>query len=135
MKKVFVDGVFDLFHTGHINFLKQAKALGDYLIVGVSSDSDVFSYKRTPIIPHKQRCEILRQSGIADLVVNDPPLCLNYQFIKKYDIDIVAHGDDNIYSEFYHVPIEMGIMKYLKYTGGVSTSQIIQRIQDHYCTS
>ena len=48
MKRVYVDMVGDLFHIGHINMFKQARELGDYLIVGVHSDKAVESYKRTP---------------------------------------------------------------------------------------
>ena len=57
MKKkiVYVDGVFDLFHQGHLNFLEKSKEYGDILIVGVVTDNDVKSYKREPIIDFSSR--------------------------------------------------------------------------------
>ena len=55
MTKVYTSGVFDLFHVGHLSVFKKAKQFGDYLIVGVHSDQDVESYKRTPIISCEQR--------------------------------------------------------------------------------
>jgi len=108
--------VADLFHVGHLNLIKKAKECGDYLIVGIHSDLDVESYKRKPIISEEDRYEIISSC----------------KFIDENDIDIVIHGDDEnpVYKEQYKIPVELGIMRYLPYTKGVSTTEIIKRIKE-----
>ena len=82
MKIIYCDMVADLFHYGHVNFLKRCKQLGDYLIVGIHSDSDVESYKRTPIINYQNRFDILKELKIVDQVI-EAQLVLDEDFIKK----------------------------------------------------
>ena len=134
MIRVYVDMVADLFHTGHINFLKQSKSKGDYLIVGIHSDKDVASYKRMPVIDENNRCKMVKSCRYVDEVIKDAPLVITEEFIKKNKIDFVVHGDDinNKFMDFYKVPMKMGIMKYVPYTRGISTSQIIKRIKERY---
>ena len=119
MKRVYVDMVGDLFHIGHINMFKQARELGDYLIVGVHSDKAVESYKRTPITPETGRYEIIRSCRLVDEIIEDAPLIITKKYLLKHDISLVVHGDDIRYDSFYEVPINMGIMRYVKYTKGV----------------
>lgn len=128
-KIVYVDGVFDMFHYGHISFLNKVKLLGNFLIVGVISDEDTISYKRQPVIPYEYRVKMLENCKLVDKVVPSSPLIITNDFIKKHSIDIVAHGDDSTQSDFFKVPIELGIMKYVPYTSGISTTQIISDIK------
>ncbi len=90
---VYAYQVADLFHKGHGKALEQAKALGDYLIVGVLTDEAVEAYKRTPIIPFEQRVYMVRHFDCVDMVVIqmdvDPT-----ENLKRYRADIVVHGDD-----------------------------------------
>ena len=130
MKIVYVDGVFDLFHSGHINFLKQAKKMGDYLIVGIISDEDVESYKRIPIISFQDRKIMLENCKQVDKIIPKSPLYISEDFIKKHNINIVVHGDDSKQEDFFDVPIKLGIMKYVNYTSGISTTEIINRIKN-----
>ena len=123
-KTVYVDGVFDLFHVGHIALLKKAKQFGDHLIIGVVTDEDAKSYKRQPIVPFAYRSKMIEEFGIGIKVV-PAVLYITEQFIKENNIDIVVHGDDDEQANFYKVPREMGIMRYLPYTKGISTSNII----------
>ena len=131
MVRVYADIVGDLFHIGHINLLKQAKEFGDYLIVGVHSDKSVESYKRKPIVSESDRYEIIRNCRLVDEVIEDAPLKLTKKYIDENKIDIVVHGDDKSYhfKEQHKVPLGMGIMKYLKYTNGMSTTELIERIK------
>jgi len=127
---VFVGMVGDLFHVGHINILKQAKSLGDYLMVGVTPDDDAKSYKRVPVLTHAEREQVIRACKYVDEIVPEP-LQITKEFIEKYGIDIVVHGNDmneEMLKFLYPAPIEMGILRLLPYTKGISTSNIIQRI-------
>mgnify|MGYP003653246523 CR=1 FL=1 len=128
MKRVYADMVGDLFHVGHINMFKQARLYGDYLIIGVHSDSTVESYKRKPIISEDDRYEIVKNCKLVDDVIIDAPLVITKDYIKENKIDVIVHGDDTAFTENYKVPIDMGIMEYIKYTEGISTSEIIQRM-------
>jgi len=131
MIRVYLDVVGDLFHIGHINIFKQAKEFGDYLIVGVHSDSSVESYKRKPIFSEQDRYEIVRNCSLVDEVIEDAPLVLTKKYIGKNKIDIVVHGDDKSphFEKQHKVPLEMRIMKYLKYTSGISTTELIEKIK------
>ena len=60
MIKVYITGVFDLFHIGHVNILKKCNEHFDYVIVGIHNDDIVQTYKPKPIIPYNQRLEVLR---------------------------------------------------------------------------
>jgi len=132
MKRVYADIVGDLFHVGHINMFKQARQFGDYLIVGVHSDKTVESYKRTPIINENDRYELIRNCRLVDEIVENAPIIITRDYIKEHDIDLIVHGDDTseAFNEQHKIPLEMGIMKYVKYTRGVSTSEIITRIKN-----
>lgn len=125
---VYVDGVYDLFHAGHLAFLRKARAMGDRLIVGIHNDEDVARYKDPPVIFHEQRVAMLEACRLVDLVIPDAPLSTDEPFIERYGIDLVVHGDDNTYEEYFAVPLALGIMRYVSYTPGISTSEIYRRI-------
>ncbi len=129
--RIYVDGVFDLFHCGHINFLRQVKAHGDYLVVVICSDADVASYKRWPILRLEERVQLVEACRYVDEVVSACPLCVTEDLIRDYEIDVVIHGDDfnpATIAHYYGVPIRMGIFKTVPYTATISTTDIIQRI-------
>ena len=128
--RIFVDGVFDMFHFGHLRLLQRARSLGDFLVVGVHSDEVCASYKRKPFLGMEQRCEIVRALKIVDQVLADVPLLVTREFIQTHNIDLVVHGDDNLYSDFYRIPAEMGIMRYVPYTEGISTTELIAWVQE-----
>ena len=127
MIRVYADIVGDLFHIGHINLFKQARELGDHLIVGVHSDITVESYKKRPIIKQDDRYEMIRNCRLVDEVIEDAPRVITKDYLDKHNIDLVVHGNDPSpeFEEQHKVPLELGIMKYVPYTKGVSTSEII----------
>lgn len=136
--RVYVDMVGDLFHPGHIDFLRKAKAEGDYLIVGVHPDELVESYKRRPILTLEERVRAISACRYVDEVIAGSPLPVTKEWIEKYKIDLVIHGDDfslEQAKDHYGDPIELGIFKMVPYTSGISTSNIIQRILDRDATS
>ncbi len=132
MIRVYADIVGDLFHIGHLNIFKQARQHGDYLIVGIHSDDSVESYKRRPIFSEQDRYELIKNCRLVDEIIEDAPLVLTKEYINNNKIDVVVHGNDKSpHFEIQHkVPLEMGIMKYLNYTNGISTSEIISKIKE-----
>jgi glycerol-3-phosphate cytidylyltransferase len=132
MIRVYVDVVADLFHNGHLQLFKKAKQFGDYLVVGIHSDLQAESYKRKPIFSENHRYEIVKNCRLVDEIIPAAPTIITEKFIKDNNIDFVVHGDDirDAYSEQHKDPIRLGIMKYVPYTKGISTSKIIERIKN-----
>ncbi|MCB1135115.1 MAG: adenylyltransferase/cytidyltransferase family protein, partial [Chlamydiia bacterium] len=129
----YLDMVADLFHAGHINFIRQARSKGHYVIIGLMSDKDVESYKRLPIWTLAERTEAVRHCELVDEVIPGAPLAATEEFIRNHHIDAVIHGDDFDPIEirkYYSVPIDMGIFETVPYTPGISTSDTIRRIKE-----
>ncbi|MDE6821796.1 adenylyltransferase/cytidyltransferase family protein [Bacteroides acidifaciens] len=130
--RVFTSGSFDLFHIGHLNILERSAALGDELIVGVSTDELIQHYKgMPPIIPFEQRVRIVSSLKCVAKVVKQVKLTEVAQ-LKEEDIDIVTIGDDweNKYLEGLEWMKQQPGKKvvYFPYTPGVSTTNIKKRI-------
>lgn len=136
-ENVYVIGVFDLFHTGHVELLRRAKELGDKLIVAINSDEMVASYKRTPFLSEADRLAIVESTKYVDeaFIINEYD---NKEFIKKYKITKIVHGDDwekGSYMEQIRVTPEFlkennCELVLLPYTKGISTSELIKRIKE-----
>lgn len=123
MKTVITYGTFDLFHTGHLNLLKRAKALGDRLIVGVTSDAyDLSRGKLNVLQTCAERIENVRLSGLADLILVEEAEGQKIQDIQKYNADIFAIGSDWI-GKFDYLSNLCNVV-YLERTKGVSSSNI-----------
>jgi cytidyltransferase-like protein len=86
--------VADLFHHGHVEFLKSAKELGSFLKVGIHSDETVESYKRKPICNMDERIKVVRACKYVDEVIENAPLVVTKEYIIKNNIDMIVHGDD-----------------------------------------
>jgi len=137
MVRVYMDGVFDLFHRGHIESIKKCSKFGDEIIIGIISDQDALGYKRLPIINEKDRVEIIKYIKLVKEIIFPAPLIIKKKFILENKIDIVIHGfsNDNDYEkqkEFFKDPIEMGIFKRIKYYQPISTTDIIKKIKLEY---
>ena len=133
MTRVYMDGVFDLFHRGHIEAIKKCKNFGDEIVIGVISDKDAESYKRLPLINENDRIEIIKNLKIVNEVIPNAPLILNKEFIIDNNLDIIVHSFSNEkdfekQKEFFKIPIEMGIFKKINYYSKVSTTDIIKKI-------
>ena len=135
-KIVYVIGVFDLFHIGHVELLKRAKRLGDKLIVAVNGDELVASYKRKPIFSETDRLAIVKACRYVDdaFIIRDYD---NKEMIDKYHINIIAHGDDWT-GESYMQQIRLTPkfiaerqieFAFLPYSKGISTSEIIEKLR------
>ena len=123
MVKVITYGTYDLLHYGHIRLLERAKALGDYLIVGVTSDS--FDLTRGKINAQQslmERIEAVRATGIADEIIVEEYEGQKIDDIKRYDVDIFTVGSD--WKGHFDYLNEFCQVVYLDRTEGVSSSEI-----------
>ena len=90
----YTTGVFDLFHIGHLNILKNAKSQCDYLIVGISTDEVIERKKgKKPVIPFKERIEIIKNLKIVDEAVKQDKID-ELEDLKKYKYNIIFKGSD-----------------------------------------
>lgn len=123
MKKVITYGTFDLLHFGHIRLLERAKALGDYLIVGVTADD--FDKKRGKINVNQslmERVEAVRATGIANEIIVEEYEGQKIDDIRRYDIDIFTVGSDWV-GKFDYLSEYCEVI-YLERTHGVSSSDL-----------
>jgi glycerol-3-phosphate cytidylyltransferase len=129
MKKVLTFGTFDLFHIGHLQILKRAKALGAYLIVGVSTDALNFSKKqRNPICNEQHRMDIIQELKCVNEVFFEKSLELKRQYIIDTKADILVMGDDwqGRFDEFNDICEVI----YLPRTPSISTTEIIEIVRE-----
>lgn len=132
----YTTGVFDMFHIGHLNILRRAKEQCDYLIVGVSTDETVESYKhKTPIIKFEERFAIVEAIKYVDKVV--PQTSMNkMDAYKELKFDALFHGSDWKGSEMYNRLSEefskVGVdVVFLPHTDGVSSTMIREKMDEH----
>ena len=131
MTKVITYGTYDLLHQGHINLLRRAKELGDYLIVGVTSDS--FDRERGKLNVRNnvlERVEAVKATGYADEVIIEDYLGQKIDDIQKYDVDIFAIGSD-WEGEFDYLK-EYCKVVYLPRTEGISSTLLRNESQSIY---
>ncbi len=128
-KKVFVCGVFDLFHPGHAFFLNESKKKGDYLIIGLFSDSMSKKYKgkERPIIPFKERLSIIEAMESSDFIIplKSPPDLSLIDLIKP-EIIVMGEGDEYFGKEI--IDKHKDIIKKVERIEPYSTSYLIERI-------
>ena len=129
MKKVITYGTYDLLHQGHVNLLRRAKELGDYLIVGVTSDS--FDRGRGKLNVRNnvlERVEAVKATGYADQIVIEDYVGQKIDDIQKYDVDIFAIGSD--WEGKFDYLNEYCKVVYLPRTEGISSTMLREESQD-----
>ena len=129
MTKVITYGTYDLLHQGHLNLLRRAKELGDYLIVGVTSDS--FDRGRGKLNVRNnvlERVEAVKATGYADEVIIEDYLGQKIDDIQKYDVDIFAIGSD--WEGKFDYLNEYCKVVYLPRTEGISSTMLRAESQD-----
>lgn len=134
--RVYMDGCFDLMHYGHANALRQAKLLGDQLIVGVVSDEEIVANKGPPVLSMEERLTLVSGLKWVDEVIPNAPYEITEEFMNtlfnKYNIDYIIHGDDPCLlpdgTDAYALAKKAGRYKQIKRTEGVSSTDIVGRI-------
>lgn len=138
--RVWVDGCFDMMHFGHANALRQARAMGDYLVVGVHSDAEVEKNKGPCVMKEDERYAAVAACKWVDEVVKDAPYVTEIEVLDQHNIDFVVHGDDITTaadgSDCYQIVKDAGRYKECKRTVGVSTTELVGRMllltRDHH---
>jgi len=131
---VYVSGVFDLCHLGHMRMFENALQFGTRLYVGVCSDEDCTTYKRKPIMTMKERCDAVEACKyVTKIIPSAPCFDLPTEFLLKHDIHVVGLSEeyDKPDDKFYAGARELGIAKVLPRTAGMSTSELIKRIKEY----
>jgi ethanolamine-phosphate cytidylyltransferase len=134
--RIFVDGVFDLTHFGHMNAFRQARALGTYLVVGVNDDKSVFESKGSwPVLKNEEREVAVAACRFVDEIVPASPYVMSEEYIQDLidnkGIDIFVHGDDPCIvngRDVYESAKKAGRYQSVPRTEGVSTTDILARI-------
>ena len=129
MKKVITYGTYDLLHEGHVNLLRRAKALGDYLIVGVTNDN--YDRERGKLNVRNnvlERVEAVKATGVADKIIIEDYVGQKIDDIQKYDVDIFAIGSD--WEGQFDYLKEYCQVVYLPRTEGVSSTMLREELQE-----
>lgn len=123
MKTIITYGTFDLFHVGHLNLLRRAKELGDYLIVAVSSDRFNWEEKQKKCeIPDKDRMAIVEAIKYVDKVIPEDSWEQKIEDVKKYNVDVFVMGDD--WKGKFDFLKDYCEVVYLPRTEGISSTQL-----------
>lgn len=133
-KTGYTSGVFDLFHIGHLNILKNAKEQCEVLIVGVSTDELVQEYKnKKPIVPFKQRIEIVQAIRYVDLAI--PQVTMDKMKIwNEQHFDVIFHGDEwknsELYNSYKKEFSNIGVdIIFFPHTEGISSTKLRQFVK------
>uniref|UniRef100_A0AAY4EG72 ethanolamine-phosphate cytidylyltransferase n=1 Tax=Denticeps clupeoides TaxID=299321 RepID=A0AAY4EG72_9TELE len=130
--RVWCDGCYDMVHYGHSNQLRQAKAMGDYLIVGVHSDEEIAKHKGPPVFTQPERYKMVRAIKWVDEIVEGAPYVTTLETLEKYNCDFCVHGDDITLTvdgkDTYEEVKRMDRYRECKRTQGVSTTDLVGRM-------
>ena len=128
MKRIITFGTFDVFHIGHLRIIERANKLGDYLIVGVSTDTMNYEKKgRNPFYNQAERMQIISALRYVDEVFSEESLALKRHYIQTYHADVLVMGDDwaGKFDEFK----DICKVVYLPRTPSISTTAVIEKIR------
>uniref|UniRef100_A0AAY4ASR1 ethanolamine-phosphate cytidylyltransferase n=1 Tax=Denticeps clupeoides TaxID=299321 RepID=A0AAY4ASR1_9TELE len=123
---------YDMVHYGHSNQLRQAKAMGDYLIVGVHTDEEISKHKGPPVFTQQERYKMVRAIKWVDELVEGAPYVTTLQTLDKYSCDFCVHGDDITLTvdgkDTYEDVKKTGRYRECNRTQGVSTTDLVGRM-------
>lgn len=131
--RVFVAMVADLFHFGHVNYLREARLLGDHLTVGVVSDRRAASYKRRPVLSYAERRAVVEACRHVDAVV-ELDEDVTDEFMRAHDFHIRGYAvaneaeEQRYFATLWH-RMDRSYFRRIDYTPGISTSDIVERIR------
>jgi glycerol-3-phosphate cytidylyltransferase len=128
VKTVITFGTFDVFHVGHLRMLQRAKALGDRLVVGVSTDKLNYEKKgRFPVYSESERIEIVSALGCVSATFLEESLEMKDMYIVKYSAERLVMGND--WDGKFDCYRDLCEVTYLERTPSLSTTEIIEKIR------
>lgn len=129
MKKVITYGTFDLLHYGHINILKRARELGDYLIVALSTDNFNLEKGKKCYFKYEERKKLLEAIRYVDLVIPEESWNQKIENVKEFKIDTFVIGDD--WEGKFDFLKDYCEVNYLSRTPEISTTKIKEELMNH----
>ncbi|XP_076062836.1 phosphoethanolamine cytidylyltransferase isoform X2 [Oratosquilla oratoria] len=130
--RVWCDGCYDMVHFGHANSLRQAKQMGDYLIVGIHTDEEIAKHKGPPVFTQEERYKMVRAIKWVDEIVEGAPYVTTLETLDKYNCNFCVHGDDITMTadgvDTYHIVKAAKRYKECRRTEGVSTTDLVGRM-------
>ncbi len=130
--RAWADGCYDMVHFGHANSLRQAKALADYLMVGVHTDEEITMHKGPPVFCQEERYRMVRAIKWVDEVIEGAPYVTTVETLDKYGADFSVHGNDITMTadgtDTYHLVKSADRYKEVERTQGVSTTDLVGRM-------
>ncbi|XP_040845691.1 ethanolamine-phosphate cytidylyltransferase isoform X1 [Ochotona curzoniae] len=130
--RVWCDGCYDMVHYGHSNQLRQARAMGDYLVVGVHTDEEIAKHKGPPVFTEEERYKMVKAIKWVDQVVPAAPYVTTLETLDKYSCDFCVHGNDITLTadgrDTYAEVKQAGRYRECKRTQGVSTTDLVGRM-------
>ncbi|XP_017024067.1 ethanolamine-phosphate cytidylyltransferase isoform X2 [Drosophila kikkawai] len=130
--RVWCDGCYDMVHFGHANSLRQAKALGDKVIVGIHTDEEITKHKGPPVFTEEERVKMVKGIKWVDEVVLGAPYVTTLEVLDRNNCDFCVHGDDITMTaegvDTYHLVKSANRYKEVRRTAGVSTTDLVGRM-------
>ncbi|KAF4662105.1 Ethanolamine-phosphate cytidylyltransferase [Perkinsus chesapeaki] len=132
VRRGYIDGCFDIMHSGHYNAIRQAKAQCDVLVVGIHSDDEIASNKAPPVMKQEERYELLKHVKWIDEILHDVPYAPSLKTLARAKADFCVHGDDMPVDSTgrgaYDDLRDAGKLRVIKRTEGVSTTDLVGRL-------
>jgi cytidyltransferase-like protein len=136
MKVIYTKVVADLFHAGHVRFFKEARALGDRLVVQVVSDERVALAKRRPIMTQRERLAVVESCRYVDEATGEGPRVITLEFMVQNGYAVYAYatsGPEEAEGKLRDCPdLPASMVRILKYTEGISTTALLERIHGRH---
>ncbi|CAG9335455.1 unnamed protein product [Blepharisma stoltei] len=130
--RIYIDGCWDIMHSGHFNAIRQAKMLGKVLVVGVHNDEEIMRNKGMPVMTNQERLSMVRACKWADEVVENAPYSATEEWLDSLNCRYIAHGDDIALNQegvdAYSQLKTAGRFKIIKRTEGISTTMIVGKL-------
>ena len=131
--RIYMAACMDLTHSGHFNCMRQSKALGDVLVVGVISDEEILRCKGPPVMKQNERKALAEACKWVDEVIDGVEYYVNLEILERHRCDFVVHGDDvairrDTGTDAYAEVREAGKLKIVKRTEGISTTEMVGKM-------
>ena len=131
-ERIYIDGCWDIMHSGHFNAIRQAKMLGKTLVVGIHSDEEIMRNKGMPVMNNEERISMVNSCKWVDEVVENAPYSATVDWLDSVNCRYIAHGDDIAINcdgqDAYGILKSAGRFKVIKRTEGISTTSIVGKL-------